>query len=141
MEWSEDTPQYDEDSDHAPESLHLEKRYSASTAAAINMFDERLIPYDLIMRLLDKICFEGEAHFPFSGAILIFMPVSFFPLRTAYHKYTNFKGMGEIRRMNDALSEHPRFGQSQDFVIYPLHSTISSENQSAVFGKKNSPYL
>lgn len=43
--------------------------------------------------------------------------------------------MGEIRRMNEALSEHRRFGQSNDFIIYPLHSTMSSENQGAVFGK------
>jgi ATP-dependent RNA helicase DHX29 len=42
-------------------------------------------------------------------------------------------GMGEIRRLNDLLLEHPCFGLVEDFKIYPLHSTLSSENQSAVF--------
>lgn len=30
-------------------------------------------------------------------------------------------GMNEIRRLNDMLQEHPKFGTPQ-FVIYPLHS-------------------
>lgn len=51
-----------------------------------------------------------------SAAILIFMP-----------------GMGEIRRMNDVLTEHRRFGSEDEFIIYPLHSTVSSESQGAVF--------
>jgi ATP-dependent RNA helicase DHX29 len=41
-------------------------------------------------------------------------------------------GLAEIRRMNDHLSEHKLFGGA-GFVIHPLHSTISSENQGAVF--------
>jgi len=42
-------------------------------------------------------------------------------------------GMGEIRRLNDLLNEHTRFGAENEFKIYPLHSTLSSENQGAVF--------
>jgi ATP-dependent RNA helicase DHX29 len=42
-------------------------------------------------------------------------------------------GLAEIRRMNDLLTEHPSFGINNDFRIYPLHSTLSSENQGAVF--------
>lgn len=97
------------------ENLKLEKRYSPGTVTSINLYDERLIPYELIMRLLEKICFEDNSFSDFSPAILIFMP-----------------GLGEIRRMNDMLTEHPLFGLD-DFKIYPLHSTLSSENQSAVF--------
>lgn len=41
-------------------------------------------------------------------------------------------GLAEIRRLHDALSDHPSFG-SDAFYIYPLHSTISSEDQSAAF--------
>jgi len=51
-----------------------------------------------------------------SSAILVFLP-----------------GLGEIRRLHDALQEHPHFGSEDEFVIYPLHSTTSSENQGAVF--------
>ncbi|KAJ7925913.1 P-loop containing nucleoside triphosphate hydrolase protein [Mycena leptocephala] len=47
--------------------------------------------------------------------------------------YSHFHaGMGEIRRLNDILTEHPLFGEN-NFRIYPLHSTLSSENQGAVF--------
>lgn len=115
-EWNEDAVVGDDD-DEAPASgeVQLEKRYSPSTVASVNMLDERVIPYDLIVRLLERICFEELEYQALSGAILIFMP-----------------GLGEIRKMNDMLMEHRHFG-SDGFIVYPLHSTISSENQSAVF--------
>lgn len=105
----------DDDSDAVHENVKLEKRYSPATASTINLYDERLIPYDLIIRVLEKICFEDNTFTSYSAAILVFMP-----------------GLGEIRRLNDMLVEHPLFG-NDDFRIYPLHSTISSENQGAVF--------
>lgn len=95
--------------------MKLEKRYSPNTAATINLFDERQIPYDLIVRLLERICFEDAVYASYSSAVLIFMP-----------------GLGEIRRMNDLLADHPFLG-GPDFKVYPLHSTLSSENQGAVF--------
>jgi ATP-dependent RNA helicase DHX29 len=97
-------------------ALKMEKRFSTSTIYTVNLLDERLIPYDLIIRLLEKVCFEDAAYTPFSAAILVFMP-----------------GISEIRRLNDILAEHALFGDPGAFVIYPLHSTISSENQSAAF--------
>ncbi|KAF7966231.1 hypothetical protein HWV62_39469 [Athelia sp. TMB] len=115
-DWSEDMAVRDEDEDDAiQENVKLEKRYSSATATTINMLDERLIPYDLIIRLLERICFEDEEHASYSSAILVFMP-----------------GLGEIRKLNDILSDHNYFG-GNDFRIYPLHSTLSSENQGAVF--------
>ena len=113
--WTEETPERDDDEEDIPE-VKLEKRYSPETAATINCLDERLIPYDLIMRLLECICFEDISYVTYSSAILIFMP-----------------GLAEIRRLNDMLVDHPSFGSSDAFKIYPLHSTLSSENQSAVF--------
>ena len=117
-EWTEDNAAAEDDDgeDAALQDLKLEKRYSAKTAATINLLDERQIPYDLILRLLECICFEDNALQQHSTAILIFMP-----------------GMGEIRRMNDVLTEHRRFGSEHEFIIYALHSTVSSENQGAVF--------
>jgi ATP-dependent RNA helicase DHX29 len=115
-DWSEDITAGDEDEDDpVHENVKLEKRYSAKTTATINLFDERLVPYELIVRLLERICFEDTEYGRYSAAILIFMP-----------------GMGEIRRLNDILTEHPLFGEN-NFRIYPLHSTLSSENQGAVF--------
>jgi ATP-dependent RNA helicase DHX29 len=115
-DWSEEmTAGDDEDEDTVQENVKLEKRYSSSTAITINFFDERLIPYDLIIRLLERICFEDTSYASYSSAILLFMP-----------------GIGEIRRMNDLLTEHSSFGRDE-FKIYPLHSTLSTENQGAVF--------
>ncbi|EJD52139.1 P-loop containing nucleoside triphosphate hydrolase protein [Auricularia subglabra TFB-10046 SS5] len=115
-EWNEDAAVGDDDEDApAGGEVQLEKRYSPATVASVNMLDERTIPYDLIMRLLERICFEELEYQTLSGAILIFMP-----------------GLGEIRKMNDMLMEHRHFG-NDGFIVYPLHSTISSENQSAVF--------
>ncbi|KAJ6621236.1 P-loop containing nucleoside triphosphate hydrolase protein [Mycena sp. CBHHK59/15] len=115
-DWSEDLAAADEDEDDpVHENVKLEKRYSPKTTSTINILDERLVPYDLILRLLERICFEDTEYAMYSTAILIFMP-----------------GMGEIRRLNDILAEHPSF-REDNFKIYPLHSTLSSENQGAVF--------
>ncbi|OBZ78804.1 putative helicase C15C4.05 [Grifola frondosa] len=117
LDWSEDTAAGDDDDDETvQENVKLEKRYSPSTVSTINLLDERIVPYDLIVRLLERICFEDPDYIGYSPAILIFMP-----------------GMGEIRRLNDTLMEHPCFGSEDQFRIYPLHSTISSEQQGAVF--------
>lgn len=67
------------------------------------------------MLLLENICYRNQDYYPFSKAILIFMP-----------------GLGEIRRLNDLLTEHRVLG-SNEFRLYPLHSTLSSESQGAVF--------
>ncbi|KAF9456536.1 P-loop containing nucleoside triphosphate hydrolase protein [Collybia nuda] len=117
-DWTEESPIEDDDDDTIgiEEKTKLEKRYSPETATTINLFDERLIPYDLIIRILQRICFEDITYVSYSSAVLIFMP-----------------GLAEIRRLNDILNEHPAFGPSKDFKIYPLHSTLSSENQGAVF--------
>ncbi|CAA7266563.1 unnamed protein product [Cyclocybe aegerita] len=117
-EWTEDTQVVDDDEDNGNGSRTTwkpEKRYSPETVLSLNTIDERLIPYELIVRLLEKICYEDVAYQAFSPAILVFMP-----------------GLGEIRRLNDMLVEHSHFG-SNEFKIYPLHSTLSSESQSAVF--------
>jgi ATP-dependent RNA helicase DHX29 len=117
-EWTEDNAAAEDDDgeEAVMQDVKLEKRYSAKTAATINLLDERQIPYDLILRLLECICFDDDLLQRHSTAILIFMP-----------------GMSEIRRMNDILTEHKRFGSENEFVIHVLHSTVSSENQGAVF--------
>jgi ATP-dependent RNA helicase DHX29 len=79
------------------------------------ILDERIIPYDLILRMLERVCFEDPAYLSFSAAILVFMP-----------------GLNEIRQLYDMLQDHPIFG-TDAFRLYPLHSSISSEAQNAVF--------
>lgn len=96
--------------------ISVEKRYSPLTERTVELLDERAIPYDLIVRLLEHLCFKDQSLSSFSSAVLIFMP-----------------GLAEIRRMSDRLSEHASFGQESLFRVYPLHSTLSSESQNAVF--------
>jgi ATP-dependent RNA helicase DHX29 len=120
QEWSEDVAganlsDDDEDDEAVPKDVKLETRYSSKTVSTMNLLDERVIPYDLIMRLIEILCFE-HPYTKYSAAILVFLP-----------------GIAEIRRLNDLLAEHARFSSSNDFVIYLLHSSISSENQAAVF--------
>jgi ATP-dependent RNA helicase DHX29 len=118
QEWSEDTVGAnlsDNDDEAAPRDAKLGTRYSPKTVSTINLLDERVIPYELIMRLLEFVCFEPP-YTKYSPAILVFLP-----------------GIAEIRRLNDLLAEHAAFGSSLDFVIYVLHSSISNENQAAVF--------
>lgn len=105
---------HDESEDEDPTRLSAAK-YSEKTVSTVNLLDTRQIPYDLIIRLLEKMCFDTPELRNFSAATLVFMP-----------------GLAEIRKLNDLLCSHPAFG-SQDFVVYPLHSSISSEGQSAVF--------
>ena len=113
LEWTEEGVNSESDDEEQDPTKLSAARYSARTASTVNMLDTRQIPYDLIVRLLEKICFEDLSSF--SQATLVFLP-----------------GLAEIRRLNDMLQGHPAFG-SDDFIIYPLHSTISSEGQSAVF--------
>lgn len=116
MEWFEEAIPPDDEDDTPITFVRLEKRYSAATTATVNLLDDRLIPYDLIVRLIQAICFDNPDYATFSSAILIFMP-----------------GMGEIRQLNDILTDHPLFGSESQFRLHPLHSSISSEHQGAVF--------
>jgi ATP-dependent RNA helicase DHX29 len=94
----------------------LEKRYSSQTKKTVELLNERVIPYELILRLLEHLCFEDKSLHSSSSAVLIFMP-----------------GLAEIRRLGDLLSEHPSFGDESWFRVYPLHSMLSSDDQNAVF--------
>lgn len=117
LDWNEDLVEpVEDDETFVPEGpVLLEKRYSASTVTTVNLLDDRIIPYDLILRMLERLCFEDEAYVPYSAAVLIFLP-----------------GLNEIRRLHDILLSHNSFS-GDNFRIYPLHSSVSSEGQGAVF--------
>ncbi|KAH0388309.1 ATP-dependent RNA helicase A, partial [Aureobasidium melanogenum] len=87
--------------------------YSPKTARTLAGFDEYAIDYTLIVKLLEKIAYD-PSYTQFSQAILIFLP-----------------GLAEIRSLNDFLGGHPAF--SKGWLVYPLHSTFSSEEQQAAF--------
>ncbi|PWN49201.1 putative DNA/RNA helicase [Violaceomyces palustris] len=116
----EDVPPEDDDDDQeeGPEAGSLQKsggnRYRPKTINTIERMDEYSINHELIVKILERVCFESDlVHY--SAATLIFLP-----------------GLADIRKCHDLLSDHKIFG-GPSFRLYPLHSTISSENQSAVF--------
>lgn len=87
--------------------------YSPSTRNVLSSYDEYAIDYDLIVRLIETVAFNPQLS-RFSSAILVFLP-----------------GIAEIRQLNDMLVSHPSF--DANWLVYPLHSTISSEDQQAAF--------
>ncbi|KAI9445226.1 P-loop containing nucleoside triphosphate hydrolase protein [Lactarius indigo] len=92
--------------------VNLSDHDDETTPSSVKLSETRYSPRTAsTINLLDE-----RPTLKYSAAILVFLP-----------------GIGEIRRLNDLLTEHASFGSSHDFVIYPLHSSISSENQSAVF--------
>lgn len=116
-DWIDDDDQVDDnDGEIFSKADVTGKRYSPATLSTITLLDERRLPYDLILLLLEKLCLQRTAHMAYSSAILIFMP-----------------GLAEIRKLHGMLSNHKTFSDPGHFYVYPLHSSISSEDQSAVF--------
>jgi len=114
----EDLPEDDDDDDedNKDEKAAISTtRYSPKTISTLDRMDEYTVNHDLIVSLLERMCIRDQDLMHYSAAILVFLP-----------------GIAEIRKLNDLLQVHPIFG-SRQFQLFPLHSTISSENQSLVF--------
>ena len=97
-----------------PSKEELQKMYpdlSAATIHSLNVVDEAVINYDLMETLLQYI--HGAEPM---GAVLIFMP-----------------GMMEIMKLYNRLRDSPLFRDSSKFVVYPLHSALTTEDQKMVF--------
>ena len=95
--------------------------YSEPTARTLSVMDWTKINYDLIEAVLSFIAEGGskDMRLPTSGSILVFLP-----------------GMQEIMTLYEQLVSHPRLGnKSGKFVLIPLHSSLSSEEQQMVFSK------
>lgn len=109
------------DEDEEEELLHGSTKasqinhLSLQTRTTLEFMDHHAINFDLILLLLENLCFYRQELIPFSTAILIFLP-----------------SLETIRRLTDMLEGHEAFGTT-DFLILPLHSTISNENQGLVF--------
>lgn len=95
------------------ENIKELRGYSSNTRATIARMDPYRIDFDLVTQLITKIATD-ERYIMYSKAILVFLP-----------------GIGEIRQLNDMLVGHPAF--SSNWYVYPLHSTIASEDQEAAF--------
>lgn len=77
--------------------------------------NEQMINFDLMLALLETICQNNAELQPYSKAILVFLP-----------------SLDTIRTLCDLLEAHPLFG-SVEFLVFPLHSSISNEQQARVF--------
>lgn len=99
--------------DCKPESMKQLQSYSPATRNTMMNYDEYRIDFELIKLLIENIAYE-PSFIEYSKAILVFMP-----------------GLAEIRQLNDILVGHPSF--SQGWRIYPLHSTIASDEQQQAF--------
>ncbi|PHH91374.1 hypothetical protein CDD83_735 [Cordyceps sp. RAO-2017] len=94
----------------APQSLSA---YSAKTRSALSQMDEYQIDFDLVVQLIAHVA-TSESLQQYSKATLVFLP-----------------GIAEIRTLNDMLLGDPRF--AKDCLVYPLHSTIATEDQESAF--------
>ncbi|KAM7349281.1 putative ATP-dependent RNA helicase DHX57 [Cochliomyia hominivorax] len=90
--------------------------YSKKTCKSIYLMEPMKVNPDLIESVL-KYIVEGEHDWPREGTILIFLP-----------------GLQEIQTVHEALLDSNMFGpRSNKYILVPLHSTLSSEEQAAVF--------
>lgn len=96
-----------------PDTSDTLRAYSAKTRATLAQFDEYRIDYDLTVKLIETVA-NNKTYASYSKAILVFLP-----------------GIAEIRRLNSMLTGHPAF--SHGWYIYPLHSTIATEEQEQAF--------
>ena len=85
-------------------------KYPSSVISSLETVDETVINYELLAALLEHIGSGSE-----EGAILIFFP-----------------GMAEITKAIETLYKTPSF-QFSKVVIYPLHSSLSTVEQTSVF--------
>lgn len=105
----------DLDDDEANEHTQFRSGYSKQTLNTLEAMNEHMINFDLIISLLETICFANPNLQQFSSAILVFLP-----------------SLETIRKLCDLLESHPDFGTNA-FYVYPLHSSISNEQQARVF--------
>ena len=85
-------------------------KYSKDTIHSLSIVDETTINYELLAELLEYISLnQGE------GAILVFCP-----------------GFQEIQKTIEELYKKEYF-QGSGVVIYPLHSSLSTDEQVAIF--------
>ncbi|KAG6359068.1 hypothetical protein INS49_012588 [Diaporthe citri] len=101
------------DSSTKPDLIKTLQNYSTRTRNTLSQIDEYQIDHELIVQLIGRIAVD-PSYADYSKAILVFLP-----------------GIAEIRALNDMLLGD-RFFQ-QNWVIYPMHSTIASEEQEAAF--------
>lgn len=88
-------------------------KYSVRTRNTLAALNEYQVPYDLVVRLIETIA-TSILYTPYSKAVLVFLP-----------------GIAEIRRLHAMILGSPKLSTGWD--VYPLHSTIATEEQEHAF--------
>lgn len=92
--------------------MYPKERYGKNVIDSLAIVDESVVNYELIAELLQYICTTLE-----EGAILVFLP-----------------GFKEITTTMEAINKLDYF-RDANALICPLHSTLSSAEQTAIFHK------
>lgn len=90
--------------------MYPKEKYGKNVIDSLAIVDESVVNYELIAELLKYICTSLE-----DGAILVFLP-----------------GFKEITTAMEAINKLDYF-RDTNAVIHPLHSTLSSAEQTAIF--------
>ncbi|XP_028844467.1 putative ATP-dependent RNA helicase DHX57 [Denticeps clupeoides] len=90
--------------------------YSKSVVKTLSALDFEKINFDLLENVLEWIL-EGDHNYP-PGAVLVFLP-----------------GLAEIKQLYEQLQSNRMFNNrtAKRCAVYPLHSSLSNEDQQAVF--------
>ena len=88
-------------------------KYSVKTLDTLAALNEYQIPYNLVVKLIETIA-TSKLYSLYSKAVLVFLP-----------------GIAEIRRLHAMILGSPIFSVGWD--VYPLHSTIATEEQEHAF--------
>lgn len=86
-------------------------KYDSTVISSLARVDESVINYELIAALLERIALNEE-----EGAILVFLP-----------------GLMEITKTVEEIYKKELFTDPSRVLVYPLHSSLSTAEQTAVF--------
>lgn len=94
------------------------KEYSKRTCKNLFLMDPNKLNYELVETVIMWIV-AGEHSFPAEGSVLVFLP-----------------GMAEISTLHNQLMDNPVVSpRTGKFVLIPLHSALTKEEQAEVFKK------
>ena len=129
------SPKVNDDSLSKSELKKLYPKYNQNVIDSLALVDESITNYELVAELIQYICTNLE-----EGAILVFLsgmkgtllaPLVCWeiPLILIWRLPLPL----EITTAIEALKKIPYFQDSSNVVIYPLHSSLSSAEQTAIF--------
>jgi ATP-dependent RNA helicase DHX36 len=131
------SPKGDDDRLSKSALKRMYSKYNQNVIDSLAVADESITNYELVAKLLQYICTNLE-----EGAILVFLSgmkgMFIAPLASAWKFFSceyspDAHPRPEITTAIEALTKIPYFQDSSNVVIYPLHSSLSSAEQTAIF--------